>query len=129
MLFVKAPFDVGSLPNSNEVCRTFVYLNRILGTYHTITSPRMGFDGCLLFLPKFLKLFKGLLIILPELPQIPFVPNFLCKESQLDKNRIYCETFDFWAWRFSAGRNTTMPVVQWIVINKAMGAKAWLYAS
>ena len=71
----------------------------------------MGFDGCLLFLPKFLKLFKGLLIILPELPQIPFVPNFMCKESQLGKNRIYCETFHFWAWRFSAGRNTTVPVV------------------
>ena len=67
MLFVKTPFDVGSLPNSNEVCRTFVYLNRILGTYHTITSPRMGFDGCLLFLPKFLKLLKELLIILPKL--------------------------------------------------------------
>ena len=96
----------------------------------------MGFDGCLLFLPKFLKLFKGLLIILPELPQIPFVPNFLCKESQLGKKpnllwnfRFLGMTFFRWQKHNGASSSNEISADQWIVINKAMGAKAWLYAS
>ena len=110
--FYQTLFDVGNLPNSNEICRTFVYLNRILGTYHTITSPSLGFDGCLLFFPKFFKLFKRLLIILPELLQIPFVPNFLCKRIPAgQKPNLLKKTFELWAWHFSAGRNSMAPVV------------------
>ena len=63
----KTLFDVGSLPNSNAICRTFFYLSRILSTYHSITSPSLGSDLFLSFPANFFKLFKGLLIIPPEL--------------------------------------------------------------
>ena len=63
----KTLFDVGSLPNSNAICRTFFYLSRILSTYHSTTSPSLGSDLFLSFPAKFFKLFKGLLIIRPEL--------------------------------------------------------------
>ena len=84
----------------NEICRTFFYLSRILSMYHSITSPPLGSDLFFPFLPKIFKLFKGLFIILPELLQIPFVLSFLRKESQLGRNQIYQETFEFWAWHF-----------------------------
>ena len=85
----KTLFDFGSLPNSIAICRTFFYLCRILSIYHSITSPPLRSHLFLSFPAKFFKLFKGLLIILPELLRIPFVLNFLRKESQLGRNRIY----------------------------------------
>ena len=71
----KTLFDVGSLPNSNAICRTFFYLSRILSTYHSITSPSLGSDLFLSFPAKFFKLFKGLLIIPPELLRNSFRPE------------------------------------------------------
>ena len=78
--------------------RSFTSADSKYVPFYNLTS--FGIRSFLPFLPKIFKLFKGLFIILPELLQIPFVLSFLRKESQLGRNQIYQETFEFWAWHF-----------------------------
>ena len=75
--------------------------------YHFITSPPLGSDLFFSFVPKFFKLLKGLLIILPELLPIPFVPFFLRNRVREITKKFRSSGNDI----FPLDGNTTAPVV------------------